>query len=140
MKFFYNLILVMILTIIFSSCAKLDIVELNKGKNARVISLTYNNSGEVKLINQKYNTKNNVWFEAKCEDENILFINCSKEKIFFTKLALTKINFLEESKRDSINNDVSQEGSSENDKSEEKPPEDYNEQPSGECEGGPEVC
>ena len=160
MKFFNNFVIVIILSIFLSSCVKLNIVELDKDKNVRVISYTSNKSEKTKLVNQKYNFKHNSWFEAKCDEKKIIyFINCPKEKIIFTKIAIMKINLLASKEESSSSKEESssskeesssseEESSSSEEESSSSEEEDFSENeepfdprpPPGECIGGPEVC
>ena len=78
-----------------SSCAKMEIVEINKDEKTRTIKFTKKN-GKIKLINQKLHLKSNTWFEAICNDEAVKqFKNCPENKIDFSKLGKMLILQLE---------------------------------------------
>ena len=49
--------------LVLASCAKFEVKEVNK--DLRIISYTYAD-GKIKFINQKFNSKQNAWYEAKC--------------------------------------------------------------------------
>ena len=78
-----------------SSCAKMEIVEINKDEKTRIVKFTKKN-GKIKLINQKLHLKSNTWFEAICNDEAVKqFKNCPENKIDFSKLGKMLILQLE---------------------------------------------
>ena len=125
--------------LVLASCAKFEVKEVNK--DLRIISYTYA-EGKIKFINQKFNSKQNAWYEAKCLANEYYFLNCTKKNITFTKKSLTIIRSLEANKND--NNQIllvaktSEESNSEEEDEFEEPfdiaP------PPGECVGGPDFC
>ena len=139
--------------LVLASCAKFEVKEVNK--DLRIISYTYADS-KIRVINQKFNSKQNAWYEAKCLVNEIeyYFLNCTKKNITFTKKSLTIIRSLEANKND--NNQIllvakiSEESSSEEESSsgEESSSEEEAEfeepfdpaPPPGECVGGPDFC
>ena len=84
-----------------SSCAKMEIVEINKDEKTRTIKFTKKN-GKIKLINQKLHLKSNTWFEAICNYEVVKqFKNCPENKIDFSKVGKMLILQLENREGDS---------------------------------------
>jgi hypothetical protein len=84
MKNLIHTVIVLILSILISSCAKMQLVELNKDNNTRTIKFTYQN-GKSKLVNQKFHSNSNSWVKAICTDKSEQFKNCPYDKIDFTK-------------------------------------------------------
>ena len=82
---------------VLASCAKFEVKEVNK--DLRIISYT-EAEGKIKFINQKFKSKQNAWYEAKCLVNEIeyYFLNCPKKNITFTKKSLTIIRSLEANK------------------------------------------
>ena len=72
-----------------SSCAKMEIVEINKDEKTRTVKFTKKN-GKIKLINQKLHLKSNTWFEAICNDEAVKqFKNCPENKTYISEEQLS---------------------------------------------------
>ena len=136
-QFFFILIYILILT----SCAKFEVKEVNK--DLRIISYTYED-GVIKFINQKFNSKQNTWLEAKCLNNKIkyYFLDCKKDNIIYTKTSLAIIKNLETNKNN--NNQIllvaktSEESSSQEEDNFE---ESFDLAPlPGGCVGGSDVC
>ena len=70
--------------LVLASCAKFSVKEVNK--DLRIISYTYA-EGKIKFINQKFNSKQNAWYEAKCLTNKIghSFLNCTKKILLLQK-------------------------------------------------------
>ena len=95
MKKFIHTIIVLSMSILMSSCAKIEVVDFNKNNSTRTIKFTYEN-GKTRLVNQKLHLKSNNWFEADCFDEGLeRFIACPDNKIEFTKVGKMQIAQLE---------------------------------------------
>ena len=83
------------------SCAKMEIVEINKDNKTRTVKFT-NKNGKTKLVNQKLHLKSNTWFEAICYDEVVKQLkNCPDNKIDFSKVGKMLILQLENREGDS---------------------------------------
>ena len=104
MKKFIQIFITILCVFIMTSCTKFEVKEINK--DLRVISYTYAD-GKIKLINQKFNSNHQAWYDAKCkkveykyfkEGFKYNFLNCTKENIIFTKTSLVKIIKLESQK------------------------------------------
>ena len=87
--------IVLCITLLLSSCAKMETINFNKTNNTRTVKFTFKN-GKTKLVNQKFHTGTYNWFEAKCFDEKIIeFKNCPDNKIDFTKVGKMMIAQIE---------------------------------------------
>ena len=118
------------------SCAKMEIVEINKDKKTRTIKFTKKN-GKIKLINQKLHLKSNTWFEAICNDEAVRQLkNCPDNKIDFSKVGKMLILQLENREEDSSNKEnktsISEEQSSSSEKQSSSIQEEYSPVPASE--------
>ena len=93
--------IVLCITLLLSSCAKMETINFNKTNNARTVKFTFKN-GKTKLVNQKFHTGTYNWFEAKCFDEKIIeFKNCPDNKIDFTKVGKMMIAQIENKENNS---------------------------------------
>ena len=136
MKKLIHTIIVLSISILMSSCAKMEIVEINKDKKTRTIKFTKKN-GKIKLINQKLHVKSNTWFEAICYDEVIKQLkNCPDNKIDFSKVGKMLILQLENREEDSSNKEnktsISEEQSSSSEKQSSSIQEEYSPVPASE--------
>ena len=101
MKKLIHTIIVLSMSILMFSCAKMEIVEINKDEKTRTVKFTKKN-GKIKLVNQKLHLKSNTWFEAICNDEAVKQLkNCPDNKIDFSKVGKMLILQLENRERDS---------------------------------------
>ena len=101
MKKLIHTIIVSSISILMFSCAKMEIVEINKDEKTRTVKFTKKN-GKIKLVNQKLHLKSNTWFEAICNDEAVKQLkNCPDNKIDFSKVGKMLILQLENRERDS---------------------------------------
>ena len=101
MKKLIHTIIVLSISILMFSCAKMEIVEINKDEKTRTVKFTKKN-GKIKLVNQKLHLKSNTWFEAICNDEAVKQLkNCPDNKIDFSKVGKMLILQLENRERDS---------------------------------------
>ena len=92
---------VLCITLLLSSCAKMETINFNKTNNTRTVKFTYKN-GKTILVNQKFHTGTYNWFEAKCFDEKIIeFKNCPDNKIDFTKVGKMMIAQIENKENNS---------------------------------------
>ena len=92
---------VLCITLLLSSCAKMETINFNKTNNTRTVKFTYKN-GKTKLVNQKFHTGTYNWFEAKCFDEKIIELkNCPDNKIDFTKVGKIMIAQIENKENNS---------------------------------------
>ena len=164
MKKLIHTIFVLSIFVFITSCAKVQIVDINNDNDTRTVKLIYDN-GDTKIVNQKLDLNSGSWFEVECFDKNfILFKDCPANKVVFTKLAKMKIaqtehmanksssnkqvasNIKQDShskhQQQSSGNKEEEDTSEEEDSSEE---EDNNEHahpplPPLPCIGGPDVC
>ncbi|MDC1114565.1 hypothetical protein OAS60_00735 [Candidatus Pelagibacter sp.] len=90
MKNLIHTLIFLSLSVLISSCAKMQLVELNKDNNTRTIKFTYQN-GKSKLVNQKFYSNSNIWIEAICTEKNKKFNKCSSNKIDFTQMGKIQI-------------------------------------------------
>ena len=88
---------------IFTSCAKIDVVNLDIEKKIRTVNYTNYKSKKIISINQKYNPKYNKWLEAKCTNGSSLE-NCPMNMIVFTKESLMTIHLLKDSENKKLSN------------------------------------
>jgi hypothetical protein len=101
MKKLIHTIIVLSISILMFSCAKMEIVEINKDNKTRTVKFT-NKNGKIKLVNQKLHLKSNTWFEAICYDEVVKQLkNCPDNKIDFSKVGKMLILQLENREGDS---------------------------------------
>ena len=101
MKKLIHTIIVLSISILMFSCAKMEIVEINKDNKTRTVKFT-NKNGKIKLVNQKLHLKSNTWFEAICNDEAVKQLkNCPDNKIDFSKVGKMLILQLENREGDS---------------------------------------
>jgi len=136
MKKLIHTIIVLSISILMSSCAKMEIVEINKDEKTRTIKFTKKN-GKIKLINQKLHLKSNTWFEAICNDEAVKQLkNCPDNKIDFSKVGKMLILQLENREEDSSNKEnktsISEEQSSSSEKQSSSIQEEYSPVPASE--------
>ena len=81
MKKIIHTIIVLSVSILISSCAQVQVVNIDKNNNTRTVKFTHDN-GSIKFINQKLSLKNNSWFEAECLEANFKkFENCPVDKV-----------------------------------------------------------
>ena len=118
------------------SCAKVEIVEINKNNKTRTVKFT-NKNGKIKLVNQKLHVKSNTWFEAICYDEVVKQLkNCPDNKIDFSKVGKMLILQLENREEDSSNKEnktsISEEQSSSSEKQSSSIQEEYSPVPASE--------
>ena len=162
MKKLIHTIFVLSIFVFITSCAKVQIVNINNDNDTRTVKLIYDN-GVTKIVNQKLDLNSGSWFEVECFDKNfVLFKDCPANKVVFTKLAKMKITQSEHmANKSSINRQVASNikqeshskhqqqssGNKEKDSSEEEDSseEDNNEHehpplPPLPCVGGPDVC
>ena len=97
MRSFLFIFKIIFILIAISSCVRMDVVDFNKDKKIRIINYSYQDA-KTKLVNQKYHSKYNKWFEAECMDLNLYFLDCPEDKLLFTKKGLTRINLLKQLK------------------------------------------
>ena len=101
MKKIIHTIIVLSVSILISSCAQVQVVNIDKNNNTRTVKFTHDN-GSIKFVNQKLSLKNNNWFEAECLEANFKkFQNCQVDKIIFTKKSIIKIANLKKKENDS---------------------------------------
>ena len=118
------------------SCAKMEIVEINKNNKTRTVKFT-NKNGKIKLVNQKLHVKSNTWFEAICYDGVIKQLkNCPDNKIDFSKVGKMLILQLENKVGDSSKKEnkttISEEQSSSSEEQSSSSEEEYRPAPAGE--------
>ena len=88
-----KIFLIINLSIVLASCSNSIIVKIDKDK--RIITRELKN-GEIKTINQKFNSLFHQWFDAECASKETSFAKCDDEKIIYTKLATIKIKEIKE--------------------------------------------
>ena len=104
MKKLINTIFVLSIFVLITSCAKIQIVDVDKDNNTRTIKLIYDN-GDTKIVNQKLDLNSGSWFEVECFDKSfVLFKDCPANKVVFTKLEKIKIAQSEHMANKSSNN------------------------------------
>ena len=157
MKKLIHTIFVLSIFIFITSCAKVQIVDINNDNDTRTVKLIYDN-GDTKIINQKLDLNSGSWLEVECFDKNfVLFKDCPANKVVFTKLGKMKIAQSEHVANKSSSNrqvvsNIKQEShskhqqqSSSNKEEDSNEEEDNNEHehpplPPLPCVGGPDVC
>ena len=143
MKKIIHTIIVLFVSILISSCAKIEIVDFDKDKNTRTIKFTYEN-GKTKIVNQKFHLKSGNWFEVICHDKIFKILkDCPDNKIDFTKVGKMQIAELEINKQQSSSNEEqSYSNEEENDSEPDRPdplnPSEQQGEKQGEC--GSEFC
>tara|TARA_B100001093_G_scaffold128524_1_gene121018 strand:- start:96 stop:515 length:420 start_codon:yes stop_codon:yes gene_type:complete len=135
MNYLKKLLLLILLPLIITSCARYEVVDRNIDKETRTISISYKyfQKDKQKIINQKYNKKYNKWLEAKCGNGGA-FESCAPDEIVFTKKASMIINILKKSENNGDRNIESSTGNQNNSDQNEAPPGGEPGEP-GECEG-----
>ncbi len=105
MTYLKKLLLLTVLPLILTSCARYEVVGSNFDKKTRSISITYKffQKDKQKIINQKFSEKHNKWFDAKCGNGGA-FENCATDEIVFTKKALVMIYWLNKSENNGSRN------------------------------------
>jgi len=88
-----KIFLIINLSIVLASCSNSIIVKIDKDK--RIITRELKN-GEIKTINQKFNSLFNQWFDAECASKETSFAKCDDEEIIYTKLATKEIKEIKE--------------------------------------------
>ena len=162
MKKLINTIFVLSIFVLITSCAKIQVVDINNDNDTRTVKLIYDN-GDTKIVNQKLDLNSGSWFEAECFDKTFLFFkDCPVSKVVFTKLGKIKIAQSEHmANKSSSNREVAshknqashstQQQSSNNNEQDNNDKEDNNEEednrehehpplPPLPCVGGPDVC
>ena len=148
--------------VLITSCAKIQVVDINNDNDTRTVKLIYDN-GDTKIVNQKLDLNSGSWFEAECFDKTFLFFkDCPASKVVFTKLGKIKIAQSEHMANKSLSNrevaphknqasHSTQQQSSNNNEQDNNDKEDNNEEednrehehpplPPLPCVGGPDVC
>ena len=149
MTFLKNLLLLICISFIFTSCVRYEVIDRNKDKETRSISINYKFSqkNKQKIINQKFNKKFNIWLEAECGNGDV-FENCAKDEIVFTNKSLMKLNFLKKSENNDNRNKALSTGNLNNSAQNESSHDDHDtpddhgapdHEPGG-CHGGSDVC
>ena len=135
MTYLKKLLLLILLPLIITSCARYEVVDSNIDKKTRTISISYKyfQKDKQKIVNQKFNKKYNKWFEAKCGNGGA-FESCAPDEIVFTKKASMMINFLNKSENNGNRNIDQSTGNQNNLNQNDAPPEGEPGEP-GECEG-----
>ena len=156
MKKLINTIFVLSIFVLITSCAKIQIVDINNDNDTRTVKLIYDN-GDTKIVNQKLDLNSGSWFEVECFDKSfVLFKDCPANKVVFTKLGRVKIAQSEHmANKSSSSRQVAshkkqvshstQQQSSNNNEQDNNDEEDNREQeeppiPPLPCVGGPDVC
>ena len=162
MKKLINTIFVLSIFVLITSCAKIQVVDINNDNDTRTVKLIYDN-GDTKIVNQKLDLNSGSWFEAVCFDKTFLFFkDCPASKVVFTKLGKIKIAQSEHMANKSLSNrevaphknqasHSTQQQSSNNNEQDNNDKEDNNEEednrehehpplPPLPCVGGPDVC
>ena len=155
MKKLINTIFVLSIFVLITSCAKIQIVDINNDNDTRTVKLIYDN-GDTKIVNQKLDLNSGSWFEVECFDKSfVLFKDCPANKVVFTKLGRVKIAQSEHmANKSSSNREVathkkqashSTQQQSSNNEQDNNDEEDNREQeeppmPPLPCVGGPDVC
>ena len=86
MKKFINTIFVLSIFVLITSCAKIQVVDINNDNDTRTVKLIYDN-GDTKIVNQKLDLNSGKLFEVECFDKTFLFFkDCQASKLFFTKI------------------------------------------------------
>ena len=96
--------LIINLSIVLASCSNSIIVKIDKDK--RIITRELKN-GEIKTINQKFNSLFHQWFDAECASKKTSFAKCGNEEIIYTKLATIKIKEMQRNQGSSSNEEQS---------------------------------
>jgi sensor c-di-GMP phosphodiesterase-like protein len=99
-----KIFLIINLLIVLASCSNSIIVKIDKDK--RIITRELKN-GEIKTINQKFNSLFHQWFGAECASKEISFAKCGNEEIIYTKLATIKIREIQRNQGSSSNEEQS---------------------------------
>ena len=91
MKKLIHTIFVLSIFVFITSCAKVQIVDINNDNDTRTVKLIYDN-GDTKIVNQKLDLNSGSWFEVECFDKSfVIFKDCPANKVVFTKPSKMKI-------------------------------------------------
>ena len=99
-----KIFLIINLSIVLASCSNSVVVKIDKDK--RIITRELKN-GEIKTINQKFNSLFHQWFDAECASKETSFAKCGNEEIIYTKLATIKIKEMQRNQGSSSNDEQS---------------------------------